>query len=235
MNTLLKPSSPPHSSTRLGVYPRVRVPSPSRMAGASLISTMVGIVISLLTVGAMLTTYRLMGDTSLEVNKEMVRDGQVMSSLQTLSMELQQSGFGTTDGDLSKDLWVSTDGKKISWRYKPQLDSAATACKGVEIVAQGSEQRAQGMYLYTSPTCTTAAQTDIWSHAPAKIASSLAFAGTEGETGALTLAQTVFTKGVSEKCSPFQSKEEDEQHPTVSLTSAGTLLFKSCLTNIVVP
>lgn len=202
-------------------------------AGYSLISTLVGVVISLATVGVMLTTYRLIGDTSIETTQEMNRDGQALSILQVLEMEVQQSGFGTnTGGNVSDDVLISSQGKRIAWRYKPQLASAAMSCKGIEVVSTATRTREVGVYGYAINNCSSANNAAIWNATPTKLANSSAFFVQQGEVGGLSLADAVFVKNASAVCAPYNSGDI-RQHPTVSLSAQGKTLFETCLNNIV--
>lgn len=201
--------------------------------GYSLISTLVGVVISLATVGVMLTTYRLIGDTSIETTQEMNRDGQTLSVLQILEMEIQQSGFGTnTGGAVNDDIVVSDQGRRIAWRYKPQLASAAMACKGIEILPTASNRREAGVYEYAVSNCISAGNTEIWNATPSKIASSSAFFLQQGEVGGLSLADAVFVKSASSVCAPYNSADS-RTHPIIELNAQGKTLFSICLNNIV--
>lgn len=201
--------------------------------GYSLVSTLVGVVISLATVGVMLTTYRLIGDTSIETTQEMNRDGQTLSVLQVLEMEIQQSGFGTNiGGAVNDDIVVSNQGKRIAWRYKPELASAAMSCKGIEILPIASNRREAGVYGYAVSNCTSAGNAAIWNATPTKIASSSAFFLQQGEVGGLSLADGVFVKSASSACAPYNSGDT-RQHPTVELSAQGKTLFSICLNNIV--
>lgn len=206
------------------------IKTPQRQKGHSLVATLVGVVISLATVGAMLTTYRLTGDASVVTTQEMNRDGQVLLALQVLEMEVQQSGFGTNvGGSADNDVWVSADGKRMAWRYKPSLSSAAVSCKGIEIVSTATERKQQGVYGYAVNNCATASGTGLWAVAPTTIASGSAFFTQQGEKGGLSLADAVFVKGTSSSCAPYG---DTRSHMTVSLTAQGTTLFSSCLSNI---
>lgn len=201
--------------------------------GYSLVSTLVGVVISLATVGVMLTTYRLIGDTSIETTQEMNRDGQTLSILQVLEIEVQQSGFGTNNGGaVSDDVLISSQGKRIAWRYKPELSGAAMSCKGIEIVSTATRTREVGVYGYAVSNCASAGNTSIWSATPTKLASGSAFFLQQGEVGGLSLADGVFVKTASTVCAPYNSGDT-RQHPTVELTAQGKTLFQTCLNNIV--
>ena len=55
--------------------------SPRLQAGQSLISMMVGLVISLITIAAMLTLYKVMIEVSGNASRSAMRDGQVSSAI----------------------------------------------------------------------------------------------------------------------------------------------------------
>lgn len=204
-----------------------------KQQGYSLVSTLVGVVISLATVGVMLTTYRLIGDTSIETTQEMNRDGQTLSVLQVLEMEIQQSGFGTnTGGAVNDDILVSNQGKRIAWRYKPELASAAMSCKGIEIVPTATRTRGAGVYGYAVSNCSSAANTALWNVTPSKLANEGAFFLQQGEVGGLSLADGVFVKSASSVCAPYNSGDS-RSHPTIELSAQGKTLFSICLNNIV--
>jgi len=107
-----------------------------RQTGQSLISMMVGLVISLITIAAMLTLYKTMVGVSNEASVAARRDGQVSAGLLAAQIELQSAGFGVDPAaaPLASRLSISNDGKQVAWHYN---DGANDMCAGLWVDANG--------------------------------------------------------------------------------------------------
>ncbi|MGB3392620.1 MAG: hypothetical protein WA956_15470 [Stenotrophomonas sp.] len=114
----------------------VPVTTRTRQSGQSLISMMVGLVISLITIAAMLTLYKTMVGVSNEASVAARRDGQVAAGLLAAQMELQSAGFGVDPATvpLVSRLSISAGGKQVAWHYR---DGAGNVCTGLWVDANG--------------------------------------------------------------------------------------------------
>lgn len=110
-----------------------RAPSARRLqTGTSLVSLMVGLVISLITIGAMLAIYRATATVSTEAAATTQREGQLASALLGAQIELQQAGFGLEAGVAGLDL----DAQQVVWRYRRELDGPLF-CSGLRLGTTG--------------------------------------------------------------------------------------------------
>ena len=207
--------------------------------GSTLISTLIGVVLSLLTIGAMMLLHRTMVEVSSQSSQELSRDGQVQSSLQNALTDLQQAGFGILPGEAGQNLWTSEDGKRVSWRYRADLADTGFVCGGLWIADQQGDRSEQdmGLLLFRDFPCESADDNALWqSSSPYKqqLASHRSFHETEGgETLAYGLSRAVFVKENVNSCLPFHSEEQTKkEHPRVSLVIDGRTTFQSCLVNL---
>lgn len=212
--------------------------------GATLISTLIGVVLSLLTIGSMMLLHRTMAVASTQANQELARDSQVQSSLQNALTEIQQAGFGISPGEPGLNLWTSTDGKRVGWRYRASLADPTLVCGGLWVVTSSQAARPQdnstsepGLFLFQGVPCTSADDASLWratSPHRHQLASGRAFYETEGgEALAYSLSRAVFVKGSASACAPFPSAPSTAgTHPRVSMLIDGRTAFQSCLINL---
>lgn len=206
-------------------------------AGMTLVSTLVGVTLSLVTLGAMMMLHRTLAVSSTETNQELLRDGQVWSATQTAMMEIQQAGYGIAPGETGQNLWTSADGKQVSWRYRQSIGDAGYRCAGLWIVSEATQRLAPGLYLFRDVSCSSAEQTNLWQGVyPNRqtLASGRAFYEAEGgEVLGMTLTQAVFVKESAAACLPYAASDQPRgNHPMVSLLIDGQTVFKSCLVNL---
>lgn len=128
-----------------------------RAAGFSLLELLIGMLLALITTLAMLTLYRQTARSVFDPDqgsaKLAQRDGQLMAALLSVQQQAQEAGFGAAGGREQNlqllsisDLSVDADGAVSAlsaapaasgaanaavWRYRPQLDAGAYACRGV--------------------------------------------------------------------------------------------------------
>lgn len=205
--------------------------------GNTIISMGIGVLISLLAILGTIATYKMIGKISLDVNQDMNRDSQVLSSLQLIEMEALQSGFGTnTSTSLEQDFTISSNGKKFAWRYKPDLFGGTVSCKGLWIQTQTDQNKKQGIYLYEMPNCNDSQNSAIWEQKPQQIADEKAFLSSSQDIGGYSFEQTFFIKGSNSTCLPYQSDlNYQTEHPVIFLSSQGKNLLTLCLINITLP
>jgi hypothetical protein len=238
------------------------VASIRRQAGYSMVSIMVGLVISLLTVGAMLAIYRTVVEVSGRASADAVRDGQVASGLMAAQLELHNAGYridlpslaagDTADSAEIQNLAIavkSDDKRVVTWRYLGLSGGAAQpVCARLSIAPQpdGSTQ-----LLYRAPEACASVSSASWT-APAQVLVSYPRAwqdrtGTAvAEAASGTYLDMVGNAGDSgfriintagQRCTLPYAQQDPAQAPTESprivLERGGQELFSACLANIV--
>lgn len=219
-----------------------------QQAGQSLISMLVGLVISLITIAAMMTLYKTMVEVSANASRSALRDGQVSAALLSAQIELQGAGFGVPAADsLNSKLYVRDAGKELVWRYKAELTAAGYVCSGLRLVD------GEGLYRFTPKACSDA-EVAAWNSnerhllagsaaffTPAQKDGS-AFAAGEEEVGAMTLAPGyVFSLKGQRQCLPYM-QQDFSTTPTAAVgqqlalerSDASSHLFLACLPNLAV-
>ena len=211
--------------------------SPRHQQGMTLVSTLVGVTLSLVTLGAMMMLHRTLAVSSTETNQELQRDSQVWSATQNALKEIQQAGFGITPGEAGQNLWTSSNGKQVSWRYRQSLTDTGYRCGGLWVVSEETRGVPAGFYLFRDVPCASAGQDTVWEAIyPQRqtLASGRAFyEASEGEVLGMKLSQAVFVKENAAACLPYASAEQaSASHPMVSLLIEGQTVFRSCLVNL---
>ncbi len=129
-----------------------------RQGGATLIGMMIGLVISLLTIAAMLAVYKMMIEISGNASRSAVRDGQVSLAMLSAQVEMQQAGYGIAADDTQPVLDVSDDDEaRVVWRFQSAVSGGASTCAGIEILRAPSGAREPGVYAMTPSACSSAA------------------------------------------------------------------------------
>lgn len=100
-------------------------------AGITIISLMIGLLLSMLCVLTGLTLYKNLVHVSAETKQYTLHDGRISSVMLSLQKAVQVSGYGIADADATDIVIVATTAKKrLLWRY---LDEAGDPiCKGIE-------------------------------------------------------------------------------------------------------
>lgn len=219
-----------------------------QQTGHSLISMMIGLVISLITISAMLVLYKTMIEVSANASRSALRDGQVSAALLAAQMDLQSAGFGVPAADaLTSKLGVREAGKEVVWRYKAELADAGFVCSGLRLVD------GEGLYRFTPKTCSDVAVVSWTASERELLASSAAFftpaqkngsafASGEGEVGAMSLAAGYgFTLKAERQCLPYMQQDFSTspmalpgQQLVMQQADGGSYLFQACLPNLVV-
>lgn len=211
---------------------------------------MVGVLLSLLSIAAMLVVYKNMIESSGNAARAAQRDGQVASALLAAQIDLQQAGFGiASSAPLSSRLSISDDGRQLAWRYRSAL-GGTDQCAGLRLVDSADQTLPRGLYRLLPQACGDAAAA-TWSNAQSQaIASESAFfeplqrdgsshAAGDRETGALSLQPSTAVTGyrfhsASATCLPFQQQDDLTQVvQRVELRqSEEDVLFSTCLPNL---
>ncbi|MCD9088307.1 hypothetical protein [Stenotrophomonas sp. SY1] len=216
--------------------------------GQSLISMMIGLVISLVTISAMLVLYKTMVEVSANASRSALRDGQVSAALLAAQMELQSAGFGVPQADaLASKLALRESGKQLVWRYKTDLATAGFVCTGLHLVD------GQGLYRLTPKACGDVAGAAWASNERELMAGSVAFftpaqkngnsyASAEREVGAMSLAPGyVFSLKAERQCLPYMQQDfavspmaTVGQQVALERDDGSAGLFQLCLPNLAV-
>ena len=167
--------------------------NPSRMRGQSLVSVLVGVVISLLTIAAMLGLYRNVIDVSGEASRSALRDGNVASALTSAQIYLQEAGFGIKPEDplLSKFI-LTQNGKQVVWRFKQHLNDT-DVCAGLQLIDatnDAGESAARGFFYLTPKPCSQTTLSSV-SWTPGERVALLANAAADPASAFVTTKETV--------------------------------------------
>ena len=206
--------------------------------GYSLISMMVGLVISLLTIAAMLSVYTMMIEVSGKATADSQRDGQVASGLLSTQMELHSAGYGTGVSGVDGNVVVNNDGRHVSWRY---VVDGVGVCARLSVVPDG--EGGAEMRLARNNGCGAIPST--WSGDEVVLVSyGQPWKNRDGTlvddaASGFYLAEAKFklaSTAADGLCSlPYaQQKDAEAVSPRISLESGGRELFSMCLSNIVV-
>jgi hypothetical protein len=216
--------------------------------GQSLISMMIGLVISLVTISAMLVLYKTMVEVSANASRSALRDGQVSAALLAAQMELQSAGFGVPQADaLATKLALRESGKQLVWRYKADLAAAGFVCTGLHLVD------GHGLYRLAPKACGDVAGAAWASNERELMAGSVAFftpaqkngnsyASAEREVGAMSLAPGyVFSLKAERQCLPYMQQDfavspmaTAGQQVALERDDGSAGLFQLCLPNLAV-
>jgi hypothetical protein len=223
--------------------------------GQSLISMMVGLVISLLTIGAMLAIYKISIGISTNASQTALRDGQVSAALLAAQIELQQAGYGI-EADAADILSISAGGRQVVWRYRSEI-GGPSKCAGLRLIASGAGDVAgvrgdsdlRGLYWLPGKPCESLTPEPTWNdsprHRPTLLASPAAFyepadmQGTplDDEDGAVALTGLRFVRVSGGACLPYLQQTDGDDIPTrsqrVALRDASSQdVFSVCLPNV---
>ena len=217
----------------------------AKQTGLSLISMMVGLLISLLAVLLAMTVYKLVIGVSVNTIGTSQRDGQRASALLATQIELQQAGYGiertvgTVDTSL---LHLTNEPAQAVWRFRPDLTT--DTCAGVRVVAAGTSA---GLSWLPPKPCSSAA-TATWAAADLQpLASQAVFFvprarddSALAETGVANLGNAQFAPA-SEGCTlpyaqqAFASTDERQVAQRLVLRDGtGAVLLSACLSNFVI-
>lgn len=229
------------------------VRSARRQRGQSLIGVMVGLLISLLTIAAMVAVYALMIDVSGNASRSAHRDGQLASALLTAQIEMQRAGFGVAP-DETGVFAILDNGRQVVWRYS-LYPEAGEACAGLRIVDDaastavpvtpadaGADRR--GLYWLPAQACTSAETPPAWdstgASAPRRLLSATGFFVQQDRSGNLftdeaglrSLQNASFQR--DGECSLPYAQQAGllDVSQRVSLKVGSDVVFSACLSNL---
>lgn len=205
-----------------------------RQRGESLISMMIGLLLAILTIGAMLMTYRNMVAVSVPATRSAQRDGQATSALLSAQIELQQAGFGIRPppADPGVNLVVLDAGRRIVWRYRDTVGAATIRCAGLRLQVLGLES--DGIYFLDPVDCSSAA--DPVTFPTSRLLASAAVLFEPGdENRAYNLSTSQFRLEPNQSCGPFGIPGQAANRTRVVMEDTSrdpdAVVFTYCLTN----
>ena len=130
-----------------------------RQGGSTLISILIGMLISLLCIGGSLTLYKNLVRVASETQIDSVHDGQISLAMLTARLELQNAGFGIPGpGTTHITSESTTSANTLYWRYKINNQFY---CKGLRDTAVGSNREIQLIDASTNACTETATLTSL--------------------------------------------------------------------------
>lgn len=226
--------------------------------GQTLIGMMVGLLISLLSIIAMVAIYKTSIAIAANASQTALRDGQISAAMLAAQVEMQQAGYGIDPAE-SGVLAVSDDGKQVLWRYRDG-PASTSLCAGLRLVTDavdasipiipaesGSDVR--GLYWLPEKSCATVEPAPTWGSAaderPRLLVSSAGFfapidvhGGTLGdESGGGSLEGLRFVLSSGGACLPYLQQTDIDDLPKRSLRislrkDAAHEVFSACLPNV---
>ncbi len=130
----------------------------NKQAGVTLIGLLVGLVIAMLCILGVLTTYRTVVKTGVESRIASNHDAQLQSGLTTAQMLLQNAGYGLdgsthfkADASITAQVYGSSQSisPAILWRYKNGID---VVCQGLADISDTRNKKRQ-FVLLQGTTC----------------------------------------------------------------------------------
>lgn len=226
-----------------------------RQRGYSLISMMIGLVISLLTIAAMLAVYKMVVEVSGRASADSLRDGQVATGLLAAQMELHNAGYGVSqlpevaegasaNATMIKQYAIAVDDddkRNVTWR-------SVEGCARLEIVP-GSDRSVTVYYQKPEP-CVDIPSASWAEGKQVLVAYGQPWKERDGSAAAdaasgtyLDMAADAADSGFridaadGQRCTlPYAQQPWDDvptESPRLVLESKGRELFSVCLSNIV--
>lgn len=213
----------------------------NQQRGISLISLMVGTVLSMLTIIAMLALYKNLVQVAVDATQDANHDGGLASALLTAQLELQSAGFGM-DEDFSKTIYIHNTGSinAILWYYKVS-SNGSKQCAGLIERQHPDEDKKKfrTLTLLQQPDCrlTLSASTAANPDAGWDIVTNLAVLKKTDPDKPLLL----FEKSTDKCRSPYNlgTDSSPPTHPQITITAKNSSFIEAlktttiiCLSNI---
>ncbi|MDZ7924926.1 MAG: hypothetical protein U5M23_12940 [Marinagarivorans sp.] len=186
--------------------------------GMSLISIMIGMLLSMITILSSLVLYRTLSHTSIDSRIDAAIDGEIATAMLTLQLEIQAAGFGyesTTPPHVLVE--AGANPTYVYWRYKDTTPATPLdTCRGLRIKDISASHRQ--LQLLKSTTCNESSELSsfTWTD-PSNVLSVLA--DIKVKTG--QKLPKVGLKLESKSCFPYgMSAVNTYQHLTVTLDNA---------------
>ena len=205
--------------------------------GVTLISLLVGLVIAMLCVIALLSSYRVVVKSGVESRIATSHDTQLQRGLTTTQMFLQNAGFGLSGSNHLQTSTIDVNSQNLSallWRYKT---GTSTFCQGlVDLKSSDNKKRQlvllQGTQDSSSTSCdeTTNLSALTW-----KVQSTLATLEdfSDDQTNPV---QINFTQS-SSSCTPYGAGTVDAsvQHPLILISAKTSTQHIAGLATVEIP
>lgn len=211
--------------------------------GTTLISLLIGLLISMLCILALLSSYRTIVKTGVESRIAATHDTQLQAGLTTAQMFLQNAGFGLEGSNNLLTTTVQVGSKTISavlWRYN---NGTNIVCQGLADVESSDNKKRRFVLLEgfendSSALCNGTSTLGSFKWKEQSILANLE----DYSTDKLNPQQITFNQTIS-TCTPFGAGtvEESSQHPLIIISAktstqkiAGleTVQVPICLLNI---
>ncbi|MBQ0117300.1 MAG: hypothetical protein KBS98_05210 [Flavobacterium sp.] len=211
--------------------------------GTTLISLLIGLLISMLCILALLSSYRTIVKTGVESRIAATHDTQLQAGLTTAQMFLQNAGFGLEGSNNLLTTTVQVGSKTISavlWRYK---NGTNIVCQGLADVESSDNKKRRFVLLEGFENDSGAPCNGTSTLGSFKWKEQSTLANLEDySTDKLNPQQITFNQTIS-TCTPFGAGtvEESSQHPLIIISAktstqkiAGleTVQVPICLLNI---
>lgn len=135
----------------------VQKPLAQRQRGMTLISLMVGMLLSMISILAGMMLYQSMARVSVESRADAKQDGQLSSAMLALQLELQSAGYGIDPTAAGTHIQRVVDGtaQTLYWRYQ-ETAPAGFVCRGFRIqdVENNSRRQLQLLAPINAASCT---------------------------------------------------------------------------------
>lgn len=184
-------------------------------SGTTLISLLIGLLIAMLCIIAVLSSYRTIVKTGVESRIASTHDTQLQTGLTTAQIFLQNAGFGLDGSNnlLTANVQVeSQEASALLWRYK---DGTNIICQGLADIKSSDNKKRRFVLLESDPT--TCNETSDLKGFTWKIQSTLANLE-DYSTDQSNPKQVTFTETPSMTCTPFGAGN-DSTHPLITITA----------------
>ena len=213
----------------------------------TLVSLMIGTVLSMLTILAMLALYKNLIQVAVEATQDASHDGGLASALLTAQMELAGAGFGLEEN--ADTLVHLPSSAAVLWRHM-DLDTLQTSCSGLLLREHPTkkEREYRTLTLLHKPVCNAALST--LSTAESDAALKLSWGDEPGNITNLAVFDPEivlkFTKDNSVPCSNYSTSDGlNQQQITIEASTSSSIntsnsalvaaletIYTVCLANI---
>lgn len=209
--------------------------------GATLISLLIGLLIAMLCIIAVLSSYRTIVKTGVESRVAATHDAQLQTGLTTAQMFLQNAGFGLEGlNNLLSEADIQVESQSVSallWRYKSDDN---IICQGLADIQSSDGKKRKFVLLESDPTiCDETSNLNAFTW---KIQSTLANLE-DYSTDQSNPTQITFEKKILSSCTPFGAggSEDTATYPLITIAAQtstqqiarlATVQASVCLLNI---
>jgi hypothetical protein len=184
---------------------------------------MVGMVIGLLTVGAMLSSYKILVGTSVPATRTAMRESQATSAIIIAQLELQQAGFGLNPTEAAPKIQLLNNDRRIVWAFRD--------APGQPITCAGLELDSDGIYLLATAPCSNA--NDGTALVKRRIATAaVLFEPAAGEARSYSLSTAKFALSAKPGCGHYGVAGFGSASQLVELKDGTKRVFAHCLSNL---